>query len=46
MNGTKVMTQEVQRNTVSLDISALAAGSYLMRIYTSEGVANKRLIVK
>ena len=46
MNGTKVMTQEVQRNTISLDISALAAGSYLMRIYTSEGVANKRLIVK
>ena len=45
-NGSKVMTIDSPGNSVSADISSLPSGTYLMRVYTTNGVANKRLVVK
>lgn len=45
-NGSKVLSLAPSANTTTADISSLPAGSYLMRIYTTNGIANKRLVVK
>ena len=45
-NGSKVMTIDSPGNSVTADISSLPAGTYLMRVYSTNGVANKRLVVK
>ena len=46
MDGRMLLQKSVIGNVATLDISSLPAGSYLMRIHTTNGVANKRLVVK
>ncbi len=43
--GQKVMTMTSEQQTVTLDVSALAAGSYLLRVTTAEGSSVRTFVV-
>ena len=43
--GQKVMTMASDQATVTLDVSSLAAGSYLLRVTTAEGSSVRSFVV-
>ena len=44
--GQVVMTKEIGANGANINIESLEAGNYFVTIYTNEGVATKKLLVK
>ena len=46
LNGSTVMTQRVNNETFTFDVSNLAKGAYFVRIIGGEGTAVRKLIVK
>ena len=46
LNGQRVLQQRVDGMSTVLDVSGLAAGTYILRVHTHNGVSNKKLVVK
>ena len=46
LDGRSVMKQKVDAISTTLDISTLAAGTYVVRITTNNGTTTKKLVVK
>jgi hypothetical protein len=46
LSGRRMLEQEADGISATLDISSLAPGSYIAAIHTPHGVATKKLIVK
>ena len=44
--GQVVMTKEIGANGANINIESLEAGNYFVTIYTNQGVATKKLLVK
>jgi hypothetical protein len=40
------MTKEIGANGANINIESLEAGNYFVTIYTNQGVATKKLLVK
>lgn len=46
LNGGLLNRQQVNGNQVTVNVSGLNSGMYLMKVYTENGVANKKIVVR
>ncbi|MBR7168253.1 MAG: T9SS type A sorting domain-containing protein, partial [Bacteroidales bacterium] len=45
LKGEKLIESDVENVSISLDVSTLPKGIYLVKVYTPQGVATKKLVV-